>query len=313
MHDPPTMKLASKTRLKIGIACGVGVLMLLGLGIAQLARSGPRYKGRTVWEMASLVRLRPEGYSYPGRGAADIQEAFTGLRALGDRADAVLIKGLQTKDSSWRRLYSALWSRYPNLARAFHLQRPWTALLYRQTAVQAIGKVGRVTPQIERALVQACYDPDPVVRECAACIVGYRGSNNPDSVRAVESALADKWTAGALLSGPAVSLYRFDFAPRTVADIIADLDRPYFQARYLAADALSKQGAQAQPAVPALIRLLNDPNQQVRGAAIRALGAIGPAASNAVPALEAKLSDESKLTQEAARAAIKRIKPTGAR
>jgi HEAT repeat protein len=56
---------------------------------------------------------------------------------------------------------------------------------------------------------------------------------------------------------------------------------------------LGNIGPGAEPAVPALIRLLGSDDSEVRKAAIEALGGIGPAAASAVPALVAAMERTS--------------------
>ena len=63
---------------------------------------------------------------------------------------------------------------------------------------------------------------------------------------------------------------------------------------------LSRMGAEAEAAVPALVRIVANPQDELRDQAIDVLGAIGPAADEAVPTL-IKVMDESqsKLQQSA--------------
>ena len=73
-----------------------------------------------------------------------------------------------------------------------------------------------------------------------------------------------------------------------------------------AADALSRIGAEA---VPALIAALRDPDAPVRLQAARALSRIGPEAAPAVPALTAALSDHDVLVRRNAARALGQIGP----
>jgi HEAT repeat protein len=59
--------------------------------------------------------------------------------------------------------------------------------------------------------------------------------------------------------------------------------------RVLLALAFKAMGATGAPAIPQLLRAMDDPSENVRVSAAGALGAMGPAARSAVPALTAKL------------------------
>jgi HEAT repeat protein len=74
-------------------------------------------------------------------------------------------------------------------------------------------------------------------------------------------------------------------------------------------DAVSLVGPLAAPAVPALIRLLeNSENQDICWAAVDALGSIGPAASAAISILKKKTRHSNELVRERAGIAIRRIR-----
>jgi hypothetical protein len=72
--------------------------------------------------------------------------------------------------------------------------------------------------------------------------------------------------------------------------------------------ALMDMGSAAEPAVSALVGLLNNPEEMLRDYAVTTLDRIGPAARNALPALRrAAVRDASQEIRELARSAIKDI------
>jgi HEAT repeat protein len=96
-----------------------------------------------------------------------------------------------------------------------------------------------------------------------------------------------------------------------VEDLIKQLKAKDPDARRAAAKALAETGADAKPAVAALVGALKDSDLFVRRFAAQALGEIGPdAAKEAVPALGALLKDnkEKKEVQEAATIALGKLK-----
>jgi len=101
-----------------------------------------------------------------------------------------------------------------------------------------------------------------------------------------------------------------EFEGRSLSAWIADLKdaaAPY--SRNAAAYAISGMGAEALPAVPALIAALKDPEPTVRFPVCIALREIGPAAKDAVPALTEALDDRNDDVAAMARKAL--IKITG--
>jgi len=71
-------------------------------------------------------------------------------------------------------------------------------------------------------------------------------------------------------------------------------------------------GPIAEPAVPALTKLLHRGEGEIAVLASRALSRIGPAATNAVPALVRNLSDQDIAVRSVATNALKRIDPLAA-
>ena len=98
---------------------------------------------------------------------------------------------------------------------------------------------------------------------------------------------------------------------KTLSEWVADLkDGTAPQTRNAAAYEISGMGAAAAPAVPALIKALDDPEPTVRFPVLVALGEIGPAAKAAVPKLKQVMDEEiNDEIAAAAKRALKRIQP----
>jgi hypothetical protein len=97
------------------------------------------------------------------------------------------------------------------------------------------------------------------------------------------------WAAAAKIQEPRVP-------SGGIADLAKALSDPDPVTRGLAAMALMKEGAKAQPALPALTTALKDPDPNVRIMASNAIGAIGKGAAPAVPALMAACSVQGEQT-----------------
>jgi HEAT repeat protein len=98
---------------------------------------------------------------------------------------------------------------------------------------------------------------------------------------------------------------------KTLSEWVADLkDGTAPQTRNAAAYELSGMGPAAAPAVPALIKALDDPEPTVRFPVLVALGEIGPAAKAAVPKLKQMMDEEiNDEIAAAAKRALRRIQP----
>lgn len=99
------------------------------------------------------------------------------------------------------------------------------------------------------------------------------------------------------------------FQDRTLSSWVADLKAAAPYTRNAAAYAIGGMGAEAVPAIPALIEALKDPEPAVRFPVCIALREIGPDAKAAVPALTEALDDRNDDVAAMARKAL--IKITG--
>ncbi len=99
-----------------------------------------------------------------------------------------------------------------------------------------------------------------------------------------------------------------DAAPRTLSELIQDLQEENYCVRRSAALALAEMGEEASSAVPELTRLLySDGPWELRSAAAFALGEIGSASKPAVPVLIAALLGDFVHVQSAAADALGKI------
>jgi len=72
----------------------------------------------------------------------------------------------------------------------------------------------------------------------------------------------------------------------------------------------SAMGPNAKPAIPALIKLLQETNRMNRGYVAKALGAIGPSAAAAIPALADLLEDKNQFARVSAAEALGHLGPS---
>lgn len=101
-------------------------------------------------------------------------------------------------------------------------------------------------------------------------------------------------------------------AQAAIPALIEWLEDEQWHVRRAAATALTSMGPTAGPAVPALTKALADEEWQVRRVAAEAVAAIGPASKPAVPALIKLLGDEEWQARRAAAEALAAIGPASA-
>jgi len=300
------MDFGSSRTLIVVLALAV-LITAAGLITARLA-SEPRPKGKTLFELISVAASTRSERTVRRISNDEARDALAAVRGMGTELDRFLIKALQAQDNSWRSNYQSFYK--SAFAQPFrrYLSRPVSGVALRQLGVRAIGKTGRMSPRIERMLITACQDSDLLVRGEAAMILGYKGSRSPEVTGALTRAVQDPQVAQIIGQGPRHSAFEFDLAGKNLHEMIADLDRPLPAARYEAAYALRGLGSNAAPAIPALLRLLNQSEQPIRIACVRALGAVGPLACNALPALQKLCREEdSTLARSTINEAIAQI------
>jgi HEAT repeat protein len=169
----------------------------------------------------------------------------------------------------------------------------------RAVAVMALGETSQGTQDAIPELIESVQDEDADVRAAAAhslaeiwrCIVPASGGlptrTMPSDVRPTARGDPAQNQPGKL-APPYVPL-----AQKAVPVLTAALKDPATRVRACAAEALAETGPLAEPAVPSLIKLLqNDEDRDVRLQSTLALHNIGPGAKAAVPVLVGKLRTE---------------------
>jgi hypothetical protein len=158
------------------------------------------------------------------------------------------------------------------------------------------------------------FDDAHWARKKAAEILGGMGPQGAQAVRVLAGLLTSEYGAAradAAMALGAIGPWAADAASALGQALRNERSR---WGSYEMAEAISKMGPAAAPAVPALVEALDidDWFWFVRRNAILALGAIGPAASDAIPALE-RLRDSGDEYAGVRRAAARAIKRIGAR
>jgi HEAT repeat protein len=178
------------------------------------------------------------------------------------------------------------------------------ALLHNPTAPPE-----KISSAIQAAIEKATAlldDPCWEVRRNAADALGGIGKPTPESVAALRRCLADDDPAVRIAAVTALTtvLPKKDSVP-LAARLLRD---PNPGVRVLAAELLGRIGPAAREAIPALKEALGDCEYRVRIAAAKAIGQMGPTASEAFSAVAALLHDEVDDVRTEALAAMVQIK-----
>jgi HEAT repeat protein len=146
----------------------------------------------------------------------------------------------------------------------------------RLRALSALGAVGPTAESAAEAVAALLRDPNPPIRLEAAVAVAHIGSTTgrEEALKLLLDSLHSR--------GPQ------PVSPRAL-------------------DAVGRFGADAAPAIPALVKLINGRVPSIRAAAVEALGGIGKPAKEAVPALMSLLKSGDGLTKAHAAVALWQI------
>lgn len=157
-----------------------------------------------------------------------------------------------------------------------------------------------------KALEAGLRDEDADVRWAAAWSLTQHPAAAAQSIRQLSASLGDQDPVVRGLA--AVALTNPGCARQAIAPLAKAIADPDMNVRQRAADALASAGANAGPAVPALVRAMSNPSEavQVQRSLANALGAIGPAARPAIPVLERML--DSPRARPEVESAIRRIR-----
>jgi hypothetical protein len=225
--------------------------------------------------------------SYQGRsasvwlddlGSAKRDKARAALKAMGTNAVPAIVRKLKESESPWRNKYRDSFHKFPHwLAKI--LPKPTKAEFGWFEGANAFKAIG---PSVEPRLVKLLKGESPSVRSAAAFglhELRLSGADIKDAISGLIGALNDQ--------SPMV--------------------------RFFSAEALGYAGPEAEPAIPALILLLNDPksavriDDDIRPTASKALGEIGPKAKAALPALRNLLTNNDAYLRIVTAVAIWRI------
>jgi HEAT repeat protein len=176
----------------------------------------------------------------------------------------------------------------------------------RKAVAEALGAMGPAAAGAADALAGALSDDQVVVGSAAKSALLKLGPAAREVVPTLAKLLDAKgYPADALkVLG---HLARTD-APARAALAGAASTHKGQRVRFAALHELSKLGATASDAVPAIMKALKDEDREVRRVAANALGCIGPGARGAIPALERVLANDKQTTvRSAAKSALERI------
>jgi HEAT repeat protein len=180
----------------------------------------------------------------------------------------------------------------------------------RGTAACLLGRLNRPIPEVIAGLRQAMEsDPDSTVRMYASSAYYIQTRDGETFIDFIVNELrvnTDPVMLECMLNDIAAVK---SLGVRALSECVRLLVHEEWGVRLRAAEALGNMGADAAPAVPALIATLPDETPSVRSGVAFALGHIGPAAADAVPALVELLQDENREVRSMASVALGRIGP----
>jgi len=274
----------------------------------------PTYQGKSAdaWfaEFARTINPREETTS------------LNALRALGPATVPVLLNSIQAKETVLNRFELFVWQQLPAILKR-RLPAPIPAAQRRDRAYivlaeidpdsddalrallrglkdpsQAIRwqcargllRIPNSSTEVDSALLAACHDSDPLVRDQAATTLRCVASRPEESRELIESSQA---SLPIRLPFYFTGITSGQLAWKSVPQLAKDLTRPNCEYRYVATLALRERGLAAREALPVLIESLNDSYYLVRMGVVKTLGQLGAEAKPAVSALTRLLDETS--------------------
>ena len=207
------------------------------------------------------------------------------------------------------KLYKTFLAKMPDgIAR--HLPQPLDVRMIRSRAYSLLSRLGPTARSAVPELIPLLRSSDSEIVSQSASILGSIGLDARTAVPALIALLKNGDRAGkraAVYALGSIGLSAHE-AREALPLIIKQLET-YTDAgdRVSAVKLLGTIGADASPAVPALIDALHDPESRTRAQVAKALGRIGPGASVAVPALTEMTKDEWWYVRENAAVALGKI------
>ena len=180
----------------------------------------------------------------------------------------------------------------------------------RCTAARGLGEQRENVRIVVPALSRASQDADVEVREVAISALGQIGSAANASLPDLDEALDDSERAVRLAA--ALAIQKIDPQRRSYAPVILESLRAGHGPVFLE---VGRMGADAEWAVPTLVKLLSHRHTAIRALAAQTLGEIGVAANDAESSLQRSLRDPEPAVRRAARRALEQIQsqPAAAR
>ena len=289
-------------------------LLISGLAGALLASAGAQAARK--YDPAEDKRPVNELYKAMADELPDVRlRAARALGAKGPKVMPVLTKALKNKD--WRLRRSATdalaqmgpdaSSAVPALAEALKDTDAWV----RDGAASALGKTGKDVPAAARALARAVTDKDPWVRESAMSALRSVTQDKDILLPAAVAAIKVRHSGWNVRRHAMGVLSRFGegYEPAIPAllDMLEHPSEGMWDCTASGVDVLVKLAAE-EKAIPILLKMLKEKRRGARRSAAAMLGKMGAKAQPAVAALkEIAGKDPDKRIREVAKASLEQI------